>query len=45
MNEDARKIAFTRPRIVRIIQKYLDDLGYTEVENTYFKSNFRWSCG
>ena len=32
MNEDARKIAFTRPRIVRIIQKYLDDLGYTEVE-------------
>lgn len=32
MNEDARKIAFTRPRIIRAIQHYLDDLGYTEVE-------------
>ena len=32
MNEEARKIAFTRPKIIRIIQKYLDNLGYTEVE-------------
>lgn len=32
MNEDARKIAFVRPKIIRSIQKYLDDLGYTEVE-------------
>lgn len=32
MNEDARKIAFTRPKIIRLIQKYLDNLGYTEVE-------------
>ena len=32
MNEEARKIAFTRPRIIRIIQNYLDSLGYTEVE-------------
>lgn len=32
MNEDARKIAFIRPKIIRTIQKYLDNLGYTEVE-------------
>ena len=32
MNEEARKIAFARPRIIRTIQRYLDNLGYTEVE-------------
>ncbi len=32
MNESARKIAFTRPKIIRTIQRYLDNLGYTEVE-------------
>ena len=32
MNEEARKIAFTRPKIIRSIQHYLDGLGYTEVE-------------
>lgn len=32
MNEEARKIAFTRPKIIRTIQRYLDNLGYTEVE-------------
>ena len=32
MNDDARRIAFARPRIIRSIQKNLDDLGYTEVE-------------
>ena len=32
MNEDARKIAFTRPRIIRAIQHYLDGLGYVEVD-------------
>ena len=32
MNEEARKIAFARPKIIRTIQKYLDNLGYTEVE-------------
>lgn len=31
-NEEARKVAFLRPRIIRAIQKYLDDLGYVEVE-------------
>lgn len=32
MNEEARKIAFTRPKIIRSIQHYLDDKGYVEVE-------------
>ncbi len=32
MNEEARKVAFARPKIIRTIQKYLDDLGYVEVE-------------
>lgn len=32
MNEDAKKIAFMRPRIIRAVQKYCDDLGFVEVE-------------
>ena len=32
MNDEARKIAFARPKIIRSIQKYLDNLGYVEVE-------------
>ena len=32
MNEDARKVAFTRPKIIRCIQNYMDGLGFTEVE-------------
>ena len=32
VNEEARKIAFTRPKIIRCIQKYMDNLGFTEVE-------------
>ena len=32
MNEEARKIAFSRPKIIRGIQRYLDDMGFTEVE-------------
>ncbi|MBR2890773.1 MAG: lysine--tRNA ligase [Bacilli bacterium] len=32
MNDDARRIAFTRPRIIRAIQNYLDNQGYIEVE-------------
>lgn len=32
VNEQARKVAFTRPRIIRSIQNYLDNLGYVEVE-------------
>ncbi len=32
MNEDARRVAFMRPKIIRSIQRYLDNLGYVEVE-------------
>lgn len=32
MNDEARRIAFARPKIIRSIQHYLDNLGYTEVE-------------
>ena len=32
MNEDARRIAFARPRIIRGIQHYLDNRGFVEVE-------------
>lgn len=32
MNENARKNAFMRPKVIRSIQHYLDNLGYTEVE-------------
>ena len=32
MNEDARRIAFTRPKIIRAIQRYFDNKGLVEVE-------------
>ncbi len=32
VNDEARKVAFARPKIIRSIQSYLDNLGYTEVE-------------
>ena len=32
MNDDARKIAITRPRIIRAMQSYFDNLGFIEVE-------------
>ena len=32
MNEESKKIAFTRPRIIRCIQNYMDNQGFTEVE-------------
>ena len=32
VNEDSRRIAFLRPRIIRLIQRYLDGLGLVEVE-------------
>ena len=32
MNDDSRKIAFTRPKIIRCIQKFMDNRGFTEVE-------------
>ena len=32
MNEESKKIAFARPKIIREIQKFMDGRGYTEVE-------------
>ena len=32
MNEESRRVAFMRPRIIRCIQNYLDNLGFVEVE-------------
>ena len=32
MNEEAKKVAFLRPRIIRCIQTFLDGKGFTEVE-------------
>ena len=32
MNEEAKNIAFTRPKIIRAIQEFMDNEGYVEVE-------------
>ena len=32
MNEESKRVAFLRPRIIRCIQNYMDGLGFTEVE-------------
>ncbi len=32
MNEDSRKVAFIRPKIIRCIQNYMDSKGFNEVE-------------
>ena len=32
MNEESKKIAFTRPKIIRCIQKFMDERGFVEVE-------------
>ena len=32
MNEDAKKVAIARPKIIRAIQEYCDNLGFIEVE-------------
>jgi len=34
MNDEARKVAFARPAIVRSIQHFLDDQGFVEVETS-----------
>lgn len=34
MNEESKKIAFTRPKIIRCIQKFMDNRGFTEVETS-----------
>ncbi len=32
MNEDSRRVAFMRPKIIRCIQNFMDNRGFTEVE-------------
>ena len=32
MNDDSKKVAFTRPKIIRCIQRFMDGRGFTEVE-------------
>lgn len=32
MNEDSKRVAFLRPRIIRCIQNFMDNRGFTEVE-------------
>ena len=32
MNEESKNVAFTRPKIIRCIQNYMDNQGFTEVE-------------
>ncbi len=32
MNEESKKVAFTRPKIIRCIQNFMDNQGFTEVE-------------
>ena len=34
MNEDAKKVAFLRPKIIREIQRFLDERGYVEFETS-----------
>lgn len=38
VNEDAKKVALTRPRIIRALQNYLDNLGFVEVETSMLNS-------
>lgn len=32
MNDESRRVAFTRPKIIRCIQNFMDNRGFTEVE-------------
>jgi lysyl-tRNA synthetase class 2 len=36
VNDDSRRVALMRPRIIRGIQKYCDELGFVEVETSIF---------
>lgn len=38
MNENSKKIAFTRPKIIRCIQNFMDGRGFTEVETPVLTS-------
>ena len=34
MNENSKRVAFLRPKIIRALQKYMDSLGFVEVETS-----------
>ena len=38
MNDESRRVAFMRPKIIRCIQNYLDNLGFVEVETPILTS-------
>ena len=38
MNEESKRVAFLRPKIIRTIQNYMDNLGFIEVENPILTS-------
>lgn len=38
MNEEAKRIALTRPKIIRAMQNYFDNLGFVEVETPVLQS-------
>lgn len=38
MNEEAKKVALARPKIIRAIQEYCDNLGFVEVETPVLQS-------
>jgi lysyl-tRNA synthetase class 2 len=38
VNEDARKVAMTRPKIIRAVQNYFDSRGFIEVETPVLQS-------
>jgi len=38
MNENAKAVAFARPRLIRSIQEYLDNQGFVEVETSMLSS-------
>ena len=38
MNDDAKRVAFTRPRIIRCIQNFMDKQGFVEVETPVLTS-------
>ena len=41
MNDDARRVAFARPKIIRSIQHYLDNLGYVQVDTPILGTSHR----